>query len=92
MATERFPPARPDPGTLLRYVRMAVYFLTGVLALSLLMVGTVGIIAELKGSWHWQVHLQSTVSYGGVFVTYLLALLVPLFVLLVVGRQVVDDA
>ena len=39
-----------DGGTVLGYVRVAVYVLTALLALSLLMVGTVGIIAEIKGT------------------------------------------
>jgi len=81
-----------DGPRLLRYVRLSVYFLVVVLALSLLTVGTIAIIAQLKGTWHWQIHLQSTVSYMGLFVSRLLVVLVPLFVVLVVGRQVVDDA
>jgi len=76
---------------LLRYVRIAVYSLTAILALSLLMTGTIGIIAEIKGSWHWEIHLQSTISYMAVFVSRVLFVLVPLFLVLVVGRQVVDD-
>lgn len=78
--------------TVLRYVRGTVYLLTVLLALSLLAVGTVGIIAEIKGTWHWAIHLESTISYMGVFVSRLLMVLVPLFVVLVVGRQVVSDA
>jgi hypothetical protein len=50
------------------------------------------VIAELKGTWHWQIHLQTTVSYMGIFVSYLLALLVPLFLVMVVGRRMVEDA
>jgi hypothetical protein len=69
-----------------------VYVLAAVLALSLLVVGTVGVIAELKGTWHWQIHLQTTVSYMGIFVSYLLALLVPLFLVMVVGRRVMEHA
>ena len=92
MATENFDPLELDRATLLDYVQTAVYLLTAVLALSLLIVGTVGVIAELKGTWHWQIHLQTTVSYVGVFVGYLLALLVPLFLVLVVGRLVIGDA
>lgn len=83
---------RPDGATLLDYLRTTVYVLAAVLALSLLVVGTVGVIAELKGTWHWQIHLQTTVSYVGIFVSYLLALLVPLFLVMVVGRRVVEDA
>jgi flagellar biosynthesis protein FlhB len=81
-----------DGAQLLRYVRLSVYFLVAVLALSLLTVGTIAILAELKGTWHWQIHLQSTISYMGLFVSRLLLVLVPLFLVLVVGRQVVDDA
>lgn len=69
-----------------------VRVLAVVLALSLLVVGTVALIAELKGTWHWAIHLESTISYVGVFATWVLALLVPGFVLLLAGRWVVDDA
>jgi hypothetical protein len=69
-----------------------VRVLAVVLALSLLVVGTVALIAELKGTWHWAIHLESTISYIGIFVTWVLALLVPGFVLLLVGRWMVDDA
>jgi hypothetical protein len=81
-----------DGGTVLGYVRVAVYVLTALLALSLLMVGTVGIIAEIKGTWHWAIHLESTISFMALFVSRLLVVLVPLFLVLVVGRQVVADA
>ena len=81
-----------DGTTLLGYVRIAVYVLTALLALSLLMVGTVGIIAEIKGTWHWAIHLESTISFMALFVSRLLVVLVPLFLVLVVGRQVVADA
>lgn len=77
--------------TVLGYVRMAVYALTALLGLALLVVGTVAIIAELKGTWHWAIHLQSTVSYTAVFVSRLLMVLVPLFGVFVLGRLVVDD-
>lgn len=90
MATRDLGPLDLDAATALEYVRTAVYLLTAVLALSLLIVGTVGVIAELKGTWHWQIHLQTTVSYVGIFVGYLLALLVPLFLVLIVGRVVSD--
>lgn len=81
-----------DGASVLRFLRYAVYTLTAVLALTLLSIGTVAIIAELKGTWHWAIHLQSTVSYGGLFVSYLLTALVPLFGLLLVARWWVDDA
>lgn len=92
MAAKRFRLTRLDGATLLGYVRTTVYVLTAVLALSLLVVGTIGVIAELKGTWHWAIHLQSTVSYVGVFVGYLLGLLVPLFFVLLAGRWVMSDA
>lgn len=76
---------------LFKYVRITVYVLVTVLVLSLLVVGTVGIIAELKGTWHWAIHLQSAVRYVGTFFGYLLALLVPLLLVLLVGRLVVSN-
>lgn len=91
MAVESETDRRLDAATLLGYLRVAVYTLTVLLGLSLLVVGTVAIIAELKGTWHWAIHLQSTIRYMAVFVSRLLVVLVPLFALLVVGRQVVDD-
>ncbi|GCF14701.1 hypothetical protein Harman_26360 [Haloarcula mannanilytica] len=91
MATERSN-ARLTAVSVLRYLRMLVYTLATLLALSLLVVGTIGLIAELKGSWHWEIHLQSTISYIGLFVSRLLLVLVPLFVVLVIGRRVVPDA
>jgi len=80
-----------DAVTVLGYVRAAVYLLTVLVALSLLVVGTVGLLAEVKGSWHWAIHLESTISYMGLFVSRVLFVLVPLFVVLVVGRVIVDE-
>jgi hypothetical protein len=91
MATEQST-SRIDAATLLGYLRTLVYTLVTLLALSLLVVGTIGLIAELKGSWHWAIHLESTISYVGLFVSRLLVVLVPLFLVLVVGRRVVPDA
>ncbi|EMA16094.1 MULTISPECIES: hypothetical protein [Haloarcula] len=91
MATEQSN-TRLTAVSLLGYLRILVYTLATLLALSLLVVGTIGLIAELKGSWHWEIHLKSTISYIGLFVSRLLAVLVPLFVVLVVGRRVVPDA
>jgi len=91
MAVESDEWGRPDAATVLGYVRIAVYVLTALLGLSLLLVGTIAIIAQVKGTWHWSIHLQSTLSYTAVFVSRLLVVLVPLFVVLVVGRVVVDD-
>jgi hypothetical protein len=91
MATEQSP-SRIEAATVLGYLRMLVYTLATLLALSLLVVGTIGLIAELKGSWHWAIHLESTISYVGLFVSRLLVVLIPLFLVLVVGRRVVPDA
>lgn len=97
MATEEGGTSRLRPESLLRYVRLSVYTLTGVLATSLLVVGTVGLITVFKNSlqpgrnWHWGIHLESTISYMGLFMSRLLLVLVPLFCLLVVGRWLVAD-
>lgn len=97
MATEDRAASRLRPESLLRYVRMSVYALTVVLATSLLVVGTVGLITVFKNSlqpgrnWHWGIHLESTISYMGLFMSRLLLLLVPLFCILVVGRWLVAD-
>lgn len=91
MATRLPTTPQVDGATILGYLQGAVYLLTAVLALSLLVVGTIGIIAELKGTWHWQIHLQTTVSYVGLFVSYLLGVLIPLLIVLLVGRVVVSD-
>lgn len=72
--------------TIMRYLRITVYSLTALLGLSLLLIGTNAILAELQGTWHWQIHLQSTVSYMGVFIGGLIAAIIPLFSLLLVGR------
>ncbi|NHN48941.1 hypothetical protein G9464_15250 [Halostella sp. JP-L12] len=81
---------RFDGATLHGYLRLVVYTLAALLAFALLAVGTVAIIAELKGTWHWAIHLESTVSYVGLFIYYLLYALVPLFGLLLVSRWWVD--
>ena len=73
-----------------RYIRIAVYLLASLVGLSLLVVGTVAVIAELKGTWHWAIHLESTISYMGVFVSWLLVALVPLTVALFVGRALYE--
>lgn len=70
----------------MRYVRTAVYVLAVLIGLSLLVVGTVAVIAGLKGTWHWSIHLESTIRYMSTFVSFLLATLVPLFGILVIGR------
>ncbi|WP_222844859.1 hypothetical protein [Haloplanus rubicundus] len=75
----------------LAYLRGTTYALGTLLVLALLAVGTVGIIAEIKGTWHWAIHLESTVSYLGVFVAGVLALLLPAATLLVIARRVVDE-
>lgn len=81
-----------DAAALLGYLQTVVYLLVALIALSLLVVGTVGLIAELKGTWHWAIHVESTISYMGLFVSRLLVALVPLFIALVVGRRVIDGA
>ncbi|MFB6161201.1 MAG: hypothetical protein ABEJ61_08505 [Haloferacaceae archaeon] len=81
---------RPASVRALDYVRLATQALAAVLGVSLLLVGTVGVIAELKGTWHWAIHFDSTISFMAVFVSGVLALLVPLFGTLLVGRWWVD--
>jgi hypothetical protein len=87
----------PDPnrsarwGRALGYLRGTTYTLGSLLVLALLAVGTVGIIAEIKGTWHWAIHLESTVSYLGVFVAGVLVLLLPAATLLVLGRWAIDE-
>ena len=73
-------------GTLLYSLRVVVYSLGALVALALLTAGTVAVIAEVKGTWHWQIHLETTVAYTAVFVVYLLAALVPSTALLVLAR------
>ena len=92
MAVESDGRMGPDAATVLGYLGITVYLLTALLGLSLLFVGTIAIIAELKGTWHWSIHLRSSLSYTAVFVSRLLLVLGPLFVILVVGRAVIDDA
>jgi hypothetical protein len=88
---ESEPSAQSTPVRLLGYLRGTTYLLGSLLVMALLIVGTVGIIAEIKGTWHWAIHLESTVSYVGVFVAGVLALLLPAATLLVVGRWAVDE-
>ena len=75
----------------LYYLRVAVYTLGLVLGLSLLTVGTVALIAEMKGTWHWMIHLESTISYMSIFVVGVVAALVPLSGAMLLGRWWVDD-
>lgn len=70
-----------------RVARAGVYTLGVLLGLSLLVVGTVVLIGVLKGTWHWMIHLESTVSYMGVFVAGVLAALVPTFALFLAARR-----
>jgi len=74
----------------LNYLRGTTYALGLLLLLALLSVGTVGIIAEIKGTWHWAIHLESTISYLGVFVAGILVLLIPVATLLLLGRWSLD--
>jgi Ca2+/Na+ antiporter len=75
-----------DAQELLARIRVAVYLLGSLLATSLLVVGTVAVIAEIKGTWHWAIHLESTISFMAIAIAVVLAALVPLLVALVVGR------
>lgn len=77
---------------MLRHLRTIVYSLAALVGLSLLVVGTVAILAEIKGTWHWMIHLESTISYMAVFVSSVLFLLVPLSGALLYGRWRWDDA
>ena len=79
-----------DSAELLARIRVTVYLLTSLLALSLLIVGTVAVIAEIKGTWHWAIHLESTISFMALAIGGLLVLLVPLSVALVAGRWWID--
>ncbi|PSQ24450.1 hypothetical protein BRD01_04210 [Halobacteriales archaeon QS_8_65_32] len=68
------------------YVRVGVFSLAALVCLSLLVVGTVAIIAEVKGTWHWMIHLESTVRYMALFISWLLVALAPLVAVLLYGR------
>ncbi|WP_224268091.1 hypothetical protein [Haloprofundus salinisoli] len=76
----------PSAERTLYYLRATVYLLASLLCFSLLVVGTVAVIAELKGTWHWAIHLESTISYMGLFVAALMVPLVPLTAALFVSR------
>lgn len=73
-------------------IRVLVVTLVALLGLSLLVVGTIAIIAELKGTWHWSIHLETTLRYTATFVKWLLAFFVPAIGTLLVGRRVIGDA
>lgn len=70
----------------LHYVWIAAYALTGLLGVSLLAVGTIAIIAQLKGTWHWMIHLESMISYMSLFIGALVAVLVPTYGVLALTR------
>lgn len=70
----------------LDYLRVVVYLLVLLLGLSLFAVGSVAIIAQIKGTWHWMMHLESMLSYMSIFISWVLVALVPLFCLLLVSR------
>ena len=91
MAVENAGGTSIDRTRILSALRLLVATLAGLLALSLLVVGTVAVIAELKGTWHWAIHLESTISYVGLFVSRLLIVLGPAFAALLVARWAVDD-
>ena len=86
MGFEPTSPTDIDPDRALRYVRVAVFLITAMIGLSLLVVGTVAVIAGLKGTWHWAIHLETTIRYMSTLVQYLLVVLVPLFGTLLVAR------
>lgn len=92
MAVEADGTGSIDGASVVSYLQTVVVVLAGLLALSLLVVGTVAVIAEIKGTWHWAIHLETTIRYVALFVSRLLVVLVPLFLALVVARRVVDDA
>ncbi|WP_199174958.1 hypothetical protein [Halegenticoccus soli] len=79
-----------DGRAALHYLRVTVYVLASLVGLSLLVIGTVAVIAEVKGTWHWAIHLQSTVSYMGAFIGAVLIVLVPSTAALFVGRWWID--
>lgn len=81
----------PSGERVLTGVNYLVYALAFLLAASLAVVGSVAIIAQLKGTWHWSIHLESTISYVGLFVWWVLAVLVPLSVVRFLGRWYVRD-
>jgi hypothetical protein len=70
----------------LYYTRVAVFSLAALVGLSLLVIGTVAILAEIKGTWHWMIHLESTISYMALFISWVLLALAPLALLLFYGR------
>lgn len=75
-----------DRVSTLAVLQRGVYGLTVLLGLSLLATGSIAIIAEVKGTWHWQIHLESMISYMAIFVIAILVVLIPLYLLLVVAR------
>lgn len=74
----------------LGYLWIVAYALTALLGLSLLAVGAIAIIAQLKGTWHWMIHLESMVSYMSVFVGAILVVLVPMYAVLALARWRTD--
>jgi hypothetical protein len=70
----------------LYYIRVTVFSLAALVGLSLLVIGTVAILAEIKGTWHWMIHLESTISYMALFVSWVLLALAPLTLVLLYGR------
>lgn len=74
----------------LYYLRAAEFVLATLVGLSVLAVGTVAVIAEVKGTWHWAIHLESTISFMGIFIGALTAVLVPLVVASLVTRRAFD--
>ena len=91
-ASERVPGGDGSSGAAraLYYVRATTYLLAALVGLSVLVVGTIAVIAEAKGTWHWAIHLESTVSYMGIFIGALLVGLVPLLAVSLTARVVFD--
>lgn len=81
----------PTGERLLSGVNYLVYTLAFLLLFALAMVGSVAFISEIKGTWHWALHLESAISYLGVFVWWVLGVLVPLTVVKFLGRWYVHD-
>lgn len=73
-------------GAGLDYLWVVAYALTALLGLSLLAVGTIAIIAQLKGTWHWMIHLESMISYMSLLVGAVLVVLVPIYAVLAIAR------
>lgn len=79
-----------DRRAAVRYLRATVYSLTALLGLALLALGSIAVIAQLKGTWHWMIHLESAVSFMSLVILWTVAALLPAFGLLVAARRWFD--